>query len=64
MSTFLDSHDIAILTGRKIRSLQIQALKKMGLPFWINALGKPVVAIAAIEGRREAPQKKTWTPPE
>jgi hypothetical protein len=63
MSTmFLSSDDVAELTGRKIKSKQIDALKKMGLPFWINAAGKPVVSTAAIEGRKEPPRKTTWEP--
>lgn len=64
MSTFLSGTDVAELTGRKIKSKQIEALRKMGLPFWVNAIGKPVVTVAAVEGRKDAPQKKTWTMPE
>jgi Domain of unknown function (DUF4224) len=63
MSAFLTCQDIAELTGRKVKSKQIEVLRKMGLPFWVNAVGKPVVPVAAIEGRKESPQnqKKTWT---
>lgn len=63
MSMFLTSQDLSELTGRKTKSKQIEALRKMGLPFWINAIGKPVVTLAAIAGQREVPQEKTWTPP-
>jgi len=41
------------LTRRKIKSKQIEALHRMGLPFWVNAANASVVARAAIEGRRE-----------
>lgn len=64
MSTFLQAPDMAVLTGRKTKSGQIKALQQMRIPFWINAIGKPVVAMAAIEGRKEAPKPKTWTMPE
>jgi hypothetical protein len=56
--TFLSANEIAALTGikggrggRPKHALQIDQLRKMGLPFWVNAAGKPVVARAAIEGR-------------
>lgn len=62
-TTFLPSEEIAELTGCKIKSKQIETLRKMGLPFWINALGRPVVARAAIEGRREPPPEKVWVMP-
>ena len=64
MTTFLTPSDVSELTGRKNKSLQIAALLKMGLPFWVNAIGKPVVARAAIEGRKEIPRPKTWVMPE
>lgn len=64
MSTFLSQSDVEQLTGRKNRKLQADALKKMGLPFWVNAIGKPVVPMAAIEGRKEAPKPKQWTMPD
>lgn len=49
--TFLSKEDVATLTGAKIKSKQIAQLRKMGLPFWVNALGVPVVPRSAIEGR-------------
>ncbi len=63
MSAFLTCEDVAELTGCKFKSKQIEALRKMGLPFWVNALGRPVVSVAAIEGGKETPQKKRWVPP-
>ncbi len=63
MSMFLDADELAALTGRRVKSKQIDALRAMSVPFRINALGKPVVTAAAVEGRKEAPQPKTWTPP-
>jgi len=64
MGMFLTSDELAELTGRKIKSKQIDALRRMGLPFHVNAVGKPVVAVSAIEGRKQAaPAKPTWQMP-
>jgi hypothetical protein len=63
MDTFLTVDAVVRLTGRRRKSKQIEALRTMGLPFWVNAIGEPVVAIAAVEGRREAPREKTWVMP-
>jgi hypothetical protein len=65
MSTFLPPDDIVALTGRKVKSKQIDALKRMGIAFWVNALGRPVVTVVAVEGRREIapPQPKQWVMP-
>jgi len=63
-STFLDKDELAQLTGRKMKSLQIEALRKMGLPFFVNAVGQPVVPRSAIDGKKDdPPRKKTWTFP-
>jgi len=63
MSMFLTVQDLSELTGRKMKSKQIEALKKMGLPFWINAIGEPVVTVAAVEGRMEPQREKAWVMP-
>lgn len=62
-AVFLDGAEVAELTGRKIKSKQIEALRKMGLPFFVNACGKPVVSRSAIEGKAAAPQTTTWEMP-
>ncbi|MCY0910915.1 DUF4224 domain-containing protein [Massilia antarctica] len=65
-STFLSTDEVSTLTGRKIKALQIQALRGMGMLFWVNAAGKPVVPRSAIDGRATAAaqKKKSWEPPE
>lgn len=63
MAMFLTADEITELTGRKLKSKQIEALRRMGLPFHVNAVGKPVVASAVLEGRKPAPVEPTWTPP-
>ena len=63
---FLNADELAELTGRKVKSKQIEALRRMALPFWVNALGKPVVARVAIEGRRQelaAKPVEVWVMP-
>jgi hypothetical protein len=62
MSTFLDNDEIATLTGRKIKSKQIQQLRTMGITFRINATGHPVVTRSTIEANKEPPQQRKWTP--
>lgn len=62
---FLNQEEFATLTGRKMKSKQIEALRRMGLPFHVNAVGKPVVARAAIEGRAAdmVPATPAWPRP-
>ena len=61
--TFLTPDEIAELTGRRRVSHQIPALRMMGIPFWINAVGRPVVARTAIEAQTSRPvMERPWTP--
>lgn len=61
----LTQEELVELTGRKLKSKQIKVLRRMGLPFWVNACGKPVVPVTAIEGRKERVEKPKpgWEPP-
>jgi len=65
MGVFLTPDDLAELTGRRMKSKQIEALRRMGLPFHVNAAGKPVVATAAVEGKKMPPlqKKPVWQIP-
>jgi hypothetical protein len=63
METFLTADAVVRLTGRRRKSKQIEALRTMGLPFWVNAIGEPVIALAAVEGRKVAPEEKVWVMP-
>lgn len=51
---FLTKDEVAELTGRKVKSKQVEQLRKMGLPFWVNALNAPVVPRSAVDGRKES----------
>lgn len=65
MGLFLTQEELVELTGRKIKSKQIEVLRRMGLPFWVNALNAPVVPRVAIEGRPTAvapAPKEPWVP--
>lgn len=62
---FLDDDELAELTGRKLRRLQIDALRSMLIPFRVNAIGRPVVTRAAIVGTATAAASNDaggWTP--
>lgn len=63
MSIFLEPSDLATLTGRKLKSDQINQLRFMGIPFFVNASGRPVVTRAAVEGRKNTEDvKPKWQP--
>ena len=62
MSLFLDPDDVAVLTGKKIKSGQIDQLRRMGIAFYINASGRPVVPKSAIDGAREIEKPQQWKP--
>lgn len=62
-STFLTMEAVAMLTGRRRKSKQVEALRMMGLPFWVNPIGQPIVTVAAVEGRREPTREKEWVMP-
>jgi hypothetical protein len=62
---FLDDTELAVLTGRKLKSRQVEWLRQNGVAFRVNATGHPVVTRAAVEGRaddeKSAPARG-WTP--
>ncbi len=64
MSIFLEQSDVAILTGKKLKSQQIDVLRKMGIAFYVNASGRPVVPISAVsrENKSIEQQDKPWVP--
>ncbi|MBW9106207.1 DUF4224 domain-containing protein [Paraburkholderia phenoliruptrix] len=63
---FLSTQELVQLTGRKVKAKQIVALRSMGVPFFVNALGQPVVTRAAVEGRapvtNERAGRASWQP--
>jgi hypothetical protein len=63
--TFLSPVEIAVLAGRKSKTRQIEALRGMGVPFFIKGIGHPVVARSVVEGGKaiSEPPKAEWVPP-
>lgn len=61
MNMFLTPDEVSQLTGRGQKSLQIEALAQMGIPYYVNASGRPVVPSAAITGNETVPKKKQIT---
>ncbi len=59
---FLTTEDLIRLTGKRQKSAQIDQLRKMGLPFFVNASGHPVVAESAVQGKKPDKPTKTWEP--
>ena len=60
---FLEREEVVTLTGRKLKRHQIDALRRMGITFFVNATGHPVVTRSAVEGKPDfAPPKRTWAP--
>lgn len=62
--TFLAAEEVRELTGRTKHALQADQLRAQGIPFFTNAVGRPIVPRAAIEGRAKTakPPEKAWVP--
>lgn len=45
---FLTPEDVAFMTGRKTASKQIEVLRQMGIPFFVNAAGRPIITKQSI----------------
>jgi len=62
-SLFLSAEDLHTLTGFTVKVKQVEQLRKMGVPFFVNGCGRPVVAVSAVEGRKqESAQQQQWKP--
>lgn len=62
---FLTEEEVYELTGRKVRRLQIEQLRRMLIPFHVNALGRPVITRVAVIGgpsAKEEPTSSGWAP--
>lgn len=70
MSLFLTAEEIAELTGirsgkdgKTREARQVATLRQMKIPHYINAVGRPIVARAVIEGVGPIPQPViAWEP--
>jgi hypothetical protein len=61
-STFLTVDEVVFLTGRHLKTKQIQQLRAMGIPFYVNASGHAIVARAVINGARSDSYQPRWKP--
>jgi len=63
MGLFLTSIEVRELTGFAYKAKQIEQLRRMGIAFFVNGCGRPIVAVATIEGSKQqaAPPPK-WEP--
>lgn len=59
---FLTPDELAALTGRKVRRLQVEQLRTMGIPFYVNAVGRAVVVRSVLEGSKEQQPRAKWQP--
>lgn len=63
MNLFLTDEEIRELTGRAHRGRQIAWLRTSGIPFHVNAAGRPIVARAHFMPQAPTPSP-TWSPRE
>jgi hypothetical protein len=61
-AVFLNPDELALLTGFHRKGHQVEQLRRMGIAFYVNGCGRPVVARAAIEGSAAGTPPRTWTP--
>jgi hypothetical protein len=63
MSLFITPDEVRELTGFALKAKQIDQLRRMGIPFFVNGCGRPIVTVAAVEGRKqETPTAQGWRP--
>jgi Domain of unknown function (DUF4224) len=59
---FLNPEEIALLTGLHRKGRQVEQLRRMGIIFYVNGCGRPVVARTAIGGSAAGASPRTWAP--
>jgi len=61
---FLDDEELARLTGFSRKTRQVQQLRMMGIPFYVNAAGRAVVTRSVVDGSRQEAKKAvgSWSP--
>lgn len=56
-STFLSPEEVQELTAYVRHGKQREALQAMGVPFWVNPAGRPIVSRSLFETHRAAEAK-------
>lgn len=59
---FLEDEQIVKLTGYRQKAKQVARLRKLGILFFVNASGHPVVPDSSVNGSKQPKPEKTWTP--
>ena len=59
---FLTRDELVVLTGFHRKGRQVEQLRRMGIAFYVNGCGRPVVARRSIEGSATEASPRTWTP--
>lgn len=59
---FLTPEELALLTGFHRKARQIEQLRRMGIAFYINGCGRPIVTRNSVEGRAESASPGGWSP--
>ena len=59
---FLNPDELALLTGFHRKGRQVEQLRRMGIAFYVNGCGRPIVARTVIEGTAEGALPRTWAP--
>lgn len=63
INLFLSHDEVAFLTGRKRFGCQKEQLAKQGIPYTLNAVGRPIVFRAVIDGSSKATRPTAkWEP--
>ena len=61
-TAFLSDEELRNLTGFQRKAKQVAQLRLMGVPFWVNGRGRPVVPRSIIEGETMLPAVRPWAP--
>ena len=61
-TTFLSDDELRSLTGFHRKVKQVAQLRLMGVPFWVNGRGRPVVPRSVIEGNATSSHTRRWAP--
>jgi hypothetical protein len=61
-AVFLNPDELALLTGFHRKGRQVEQLRRMGIAFFVNGCGRPVVARTAIEGSAVRTSPRAWAP--
>jgi Domain of unknown function (DUF4224) len=61
-ATFLTPDELAQLTGFRRKGRQVEQLRRMGIAFYVNGCGRPVVTRTSIEGSATGGLPRAWAP--